>query len=63
MISGVKVPLSILGAEIDHISPPELIKQFEAALNAIPEVRTSDLFAADFVCVSTIVFDFLHSPR
>nr|ABR92334.1 putative dienelactone hydrolase family protein [Salvia miltiorrhiza] len=37
-IQGVKVPISILGAETDHISPPELVKQFEAALNAKPEV-------------------------
>ncbi|KAG6431115.1 hypothetical protein SASPL_109190 [Salvia splendens] len=37
-IQGVKVPLSILGAEIDHISPPEVVKQFEAALNSKPEV-------------------------
>lgn len=39
--SGVKVPLSILGAEIDRMSPPELVKQFEAILNAKPEVRDS----------------------
>ncbi|XP_016487001.1 endo-1,3;1,4-beta-D-glucanase-like [Nicotiana tabacum] len=34
----VKVPISILGAEIDKRSPPELVKQFEMALNAKPEV-------------------------
>ncbi|XP_059311903.1 endo-1,3;1,4-beta-D-glucanase-like [Lycium ferocissimum] len=34
----VKVPISILGAEIDRRSPPELVKQFEMALNAKPEV-------------------------
>ncbi|KAK2980457.1 hypothetical protein RJ640_028865 [Escallonia rubra] len=37
-IHGVKVPISILGAEIDKMSPPELLKQFEATLNAKPEV-------------------------
>ncbi|KAI3469501.1 hypothetical protein Pfo_026164 [Paulownia fortunei] len=37
-IQGVKVPISVLGAEIDQMSPPELLKQFEAALNAKPEV-------------------------
>ncbi|KAH7522401.1 hypothetical protein FEM48_Zijuj07G0134400 [Ziziphus jujuba var. spinosa] len=31
-ISEVKGPITILGAEIDEISPPELIKQFEAVL-------------------------------
>ncbi|KAK6117277.1 hypothetical protein DH2020_048979 [Rehmannia glutinosa] len=38
-IQGVKVPISVLGAEIDQMSPPELLKQFEAALNAKPEVE------------------------
>ncbi|OEL14174.1 hypothetical protein BAE44_0024805 [Dichanthelium oligosanthes] len=33
-IKEVKCPISILGAEIDHISPPELIKQFEQVLSA-----------------------------
>ncbi|KAL3828833.1 hypothetical protein ACJIZ3_017635 [Penstemon smallii] len=37
-IQGVKVPISVLGAEIDQMSPPELVKQFETALNAKPEV-------------------------
>ncbi|KAM0017676.1 putative dienelactone hydrolase, alpha/Beta hydrolase [Helianthus debilis subsp. tardiflorus] len=30
----VKVPTRILGAEIDKMSPPELVKEFEAALVA-----------------------------
>jgi len=33
-IKEVKCPISILGAEIDHISPAELIKQFEQVLSA-----------------------------
>ncbi|KAL9997849.1 putative dienelactone hydrolase, alpha/Beta hydrolase [Helianthus debilis subsp. tardiflorus] len=33
-IKGVKVPTGILGAEIDKMSPPELVKEFEAALVA-----------------------------
>jgi dienelactone hydrolase len=37
-IKGVKVSISILGAEIDHLSPPTLVKQFEETLNAKPEV-------------------------
>ncbi|XP_030536072.1 endo-1,3;1,4-beta-D-glucanase-like [Rhodamnia argentea] len=37
-IKGVKVPTAVLAAEIDHISPLELIKQFEEALAAKPEV-------------------------
>lgn len=37
-IKGVKVPIAVLGAEIDQMSPPELVKQFEEALNAKPEV-------------------------
>ncbi|XP_071742045.1 endo-1,3;1,4-beta-D-glucanase isoform X1 [Rutidosis leptorrhynchoides] len=37
-IKGVKVPIAILGAEIDKMSPPEVVKEFEAALKAKPEV-------------------------
>ncbi|KAM7257663.1 hypothetical protein ACFE04_013404 [Oxalis oulophora] len=37
-IKGLKVPISILGAEIDKYSPPSLVKQFEVALNAKPMV-------------------------
>ncbi|KAL2906889.1 Endo-1 3 1 4-beta-D-glucanase [Bienertia sinuspersici] len=37
-VKGVKVPLAVLGAETDHLSPPELVKQFEEVLNAKPEV-------------------------
>ena len=39
LFSAVKVPISILGAEIDQMSPPELVKQFEEALTAKSEVR------------------------
>ncbi|KAB1214183.1 hypothetical protein CJ030_MR5G027202 [Morella rubra] len=37
-IKGVKVPIAILGAEIDKLSPPELLKQFEEVLTAKSEV-------------------------
>ncbi|CAL5347137.1 unnamed protein product [Camellia sinensis] len=37
-IQAVKVPISVLGAEIDRMSPPELVKKFDEALNAKPEV-------------------------
>ncbi|KAH9614680.1 hypothetical protein KSS87_014271 [Heliosperma pusillum] len=37
-VKEVKVPLAVLGAEIDQLSPPALVKQFEEALNAKPEV-------------------------
>ncbi|CAI9262220.1 unnamed protein product [Lactuca saligna] len=37
-IKGVKVPIAILGAEIDRMSPPELVKEFELALEAKPEI-------------------------
>jgi len=33
-IKDVKCPISILGAEIDKLSPPELLKQFEQVLSA-----------------------------
>ncbi|KAK9672051.1 hypothetical protein RND81_12G072700 [Saponaria officinalis] len=38
-IKGVKVPLAVLGAENDHLSPPTLLTQFGEALNAKPEVE------------------------
>ncbi|CAN6548087.1 unnamed protein product [Malus baccata var. baccata] len=39
-IKEVKVPISILGAEIDQMSPPEVVKQFEEVLTAKPEVKS-----------------------
>ncbi|XP_031389454.1 endo-1,3;1,4-beta-D-glucanase-like isoform X2 [Punica granatum] len=48
-IKEVKVPISVLGAEIDRMSPPELLKQFEEALAAKPEV---DSFVKIFPKVS-----------
>ncbi|XP_042516626.1 endo-1,3;1,4-beta-D-glucanase-like isoform X2 [Macadamia integrifolia] len=38
-IREVKTPISILGAENDHLSPPELVKQFEEILLTKPEVN------------------------
>ncbi|GKV19520.1 hypothetical protein SLEP1_g29766 [Rubroshorea leprosula] len=37
-IKGVNAPTAVLGAEIDQMSPPELLKKFEEVLNAKPEV-------------------------
>ncbi|KAJ1427229.1 Dienelactone hydrolase [Sesbania bispinosa] len=37
-IKGVDIPIAILGAELDKISPPELLKQFEQVLTAKPGV-------------------------
>ncbi|KAH0739744.1 hypothetical protein KY290_038449 [Solanum tuberosum] len=37
-IKEVKAPIAILGAEIDQLSPPELVKQFEEILASKPEV-------------------------
>lgn len=39
--SGVKVPISVLGAETDQFAPKELVEQFELALKAKPEVLGS----------------------
>ncbi|KAL8171354.1 hypothetical protein V2J09_023158 [Rumex salicifolius] len=39
-IKCVKSPIAVLGAEMDHMSPPELIKQFEEILNSKPEVES-----------------------
>ncbi|XP_025982261.1 endo-1,3;1,4-beta-D-glucanase [Glycine max] len=39
-IKGVDTPIAILGAEIDQVSPPELVKQFEQVLAAKSGVRS-----------------------
>lgn len=36
--AGVKVPTAVLAAENDHLTPLELVKQFEEELAAKPEV-------------------------
>ncbi|EEF37655.1 endo-1,3-1,4-beta-d-glucanase, putative [Ricinus communis] len=38
-IKEIKEPIAILGAEIDHLSPPTLLKQFEEVLSARPEIN------------------------
>ena len=42
MISGVKVPITVLGAEIDNIAPPELLKQYDKALTSQSKVGRSN---------------------
>ncbi|XP_040996062.1 endo-1,3;1,4-beta-D-glucanase-like [Juglans microcarpa x Juglans regia] len=37
-IKAVKVPIAVLGAEIDELAPPELLKQFEQVLSTKTEV-------------------------
>ena len=57
LLSEVKVPISILGAEIDQMAPPEVVKQFEEVLTAKPEVGISfirtviNTFVALLVCL------------
>jgi hypothetical protein len=34
LISGISIPIAVLGAEIDKYCPPELLKQFEQFLTA-----------------------------
>ncbi|KAI5666707.1 hypothetical protein M9H77_16560 [Catharanthus roseus] len=48
-IKEVIKPISILGAENDHLTLPELVKQFEATLSSKPEV---DFFVKIFPGVS-----------
>ncbi|KHN03434.1 Endo-1,3(4)-beta-D-glucanase [Glycine soja] len=49
-IKGVDTPTAVLGAEIDKMSPPELVKQFEQVLTAKPGVV--DCFVKIFPKVS-----------
>ncbi|KAL5163569.1 Endo-1,3-1,4-beta-D-glucanase [Glycine soja] len=49
-IKGVDIPTAVLGAEIDKMSPPELVKQFEQVLTAKPGVV--DCFVKIFPKVS-----------
>ncbi|KAL0016311.1 hypothetical protein SO802_003380 [Lithocarpus litseifolius] len=37
-IKGVKVPIAVLGSEIDHIATPELLKQYDEALTSQSKV-------------------------
>jgi hypothetical protein len=46
MNSEVKCPIAILGAETDHLSPPELVKQFEVVLAEKSEVSFHTKFVA-----------------
>ncbi|KAL1219308.1 Endo-1,3,1,4-beta-D-glucanase [Cardamine amara subsp. amara] len=39
-IKNVKTPIAILGAEIDFLTPPALVKQFEEILACKPEVNS-----------------------
>lgn len=53
--SAVDIPYSILGAEIDRLSPPELVRQFEEILSAKSAVRL--IFT--FICGYLPSFDIL----
>ena len=37
-IKAIKVPLAVLGAETDHVSPPALLLQYEEVLKTRPEI-------------------------
>ncbi|PWA64578.1 alpha/beta-Hydrolases superfamily protein [Artemisia annua] len=52
-IKGVKVPTAILGAELDTMCPPELVKKFEVALeaNQINTTRTDPFIVSRFMLV------------
>ncbi|KAH0992790.1 hypothetical protein GBA52_004273 [Prunus armeniaca] len=39
-IKEVKVPIAVLGAEFDHITPPEVLKQWEEVLIAKTEIKS-----------------------
>ncbi|KAG7583091.1 Dienelactone hydrolase [Arabidopsis suecica] len=39
-IKEVNIPIAVLGAELDQVSPPELVRQFEDILASKPEVKS-----------------------
>ncbi|CAE5968734.1 unnamed protein product [Arabidopsis arenosa] len=39
-IKDVNIPIAVLGAELDQVSPPELVRQFEDILASKPEVKS-----------------------
>ena len=41
LLSETTAHIAVLGAEIDRVSPPELLKQFEEILSVKPEVNVS----------------------
>ena len=43
LASEVKVPIAILGAEMDHLSPAEQLKQFGEMLSSKSEVGGSQI--------------------
>lgn len=52
LLSAVKVPISILGAEFDRISPPEVVKQFEEVLitkSEVGNILSSKLYHQDLI--------------
>lgn len=44
LFSEVKVPIAILGAELDQLTSPEIIKQFEAILSSQSEVTLHETY-------------------
>jgi len=60
IVSDVKIPISILGAEIDHSSPPERLKQFGKKLSEKSEVcpkKKSFIDILNFINVN-VLFQF-----
>ncbi|XP_050241147.1 endo-1,3;1,4-beta-D-glucanase-like [Quercus robur] len=54
-IKGVKVPIAVLGAEIDNIAPPELLKQYDEALTSQSKVGRSNPCLVLF-----LIFFYIH---
>ena len=74
MISGVKVPIAVLGVELDNFVPPELLKQYDEALTSQSKVGRSNpclvlfliFFLYPFLCASLqclVVTLFYYIPQ
>lgn len=53
--------IAVLGAEVDNVSPPELVKQFEEVLSTKPEVKKNSFVLFIIILFCSIVLQIAKS--